>query len=264
VPDPFELEVRAVDADVAGGPDGTVDVIDSGRPPRRLWSGPGWFERFGRLPVAVLLAVIVAGLGIAAGVSLLHPDRTPAPTQPAVVLNGYQQEVLAVMIAAAQSTDALHDSLTPSNTVDTCPLSTADAAKAVITRTIAGYQPGFRLRDSDAATGRTGLCSAQLRLSGPDGVTMLVTVTAPSTTASPDTVFQAGPSNTGPSNTGPPAAGSSADATPVAIFDNQGDALDVMTTVQGWRIEVGEVGRPGHLLAQSALVSIATDARLRW
>ena len=56
------------------------------------------------------------------------------------------------------------------------------------------------------------------------------------------------------------------EVTPFALSSNndRSDALDVVTDVDGWRIEVGEIGQPGTLLSENDLVAIATDARVRW
>ncbi len=106
-----------------------------------------------------------------------------------------------------------------------------------MTRVVELYQGGFSLRDSELGSGVTGVCSATLRFASPVGATLVVTVIAP-----PNAL------------------------TPFAITSISGfaGARDVGTVVEGWRVEVGIVGPLDALIGESALLAIATDARMRW
>ena len=52
--------------------------------------------------------------------------------------------------------------------------------------------------------------------------------------------------------------------TALTYWTSASSGWDVVTTIDGWRIEAGVVGQPGTLLSEYELVALATDARLRW
>jgi hypothetical protein len=248
VPEVFELDIIPVGAihavDGASGTGLGEDAIEAGAPPRDwAWQPPNWLDPLlGRIPTRFVLVLLVLGLAIAAGVSAIHPSTTKAAPAPLVLPTpslSPTRQVLASMVALAESPAPLADFVISDNVHPSCPSAFRTNADLVtqISTTVSRYQPGYQLRDASIGSEITGVCSAQLRFTGELGNTLVLTIIAPPNSLTPFTVTS---------------------------DNDRTDAIDVVMNVNGWRIEVGMVGQPGTMLDEMELVAVGTDARLRW
>jgi hypothetical protein len=140
--------------------------------------------------------------------------------------------------ATARSTVVLQD-YSIYNNARVCPQGPADGGDPVklIAAMVRRYQPGFTLRDSAKGIEQSGTCAIQLRLDGPSGTIMMITVIPPVIEFTPF----------------------------VALFnDAKGSALDLVTDVDGWKVEIGAVGLVGALPSERDLDEIANDPRITW
>jgi len=243
-PEVFELEVRAAD-ELDSGWLGE-DSIETGPPDRPwAWQAPQWFERFSHAPTAFVVVALVIALGVAAGISIAHPNQPlaappPAATasDPPVVLDPSQQAI-ATMVAEAQSPIALADYVISDDSRAGCrPVQPPDTDPVqTIAAMVGKYEPTFTLRDSAKGIEESGTCSMQLRFTDTVGTTLIVTVSPPPNVITPMIALQ---------------------------NDDRASAMDIVADVDGWRVEVGAVGQPGQLPTQNELTSIATDERIHW
>jgi hypothetical protein len=249
-PEVFELEVRPAD-ELDSGWLGE-DSIETG-PPQRPWAwkappAPAWFERFRqyrRRQTALVIAAVAVALAVAVGISAGHPNRPLALAAPDDSTSDQQevldpsQQALADMVAAAESPIELTNYLISDNARSGCRAAQPpgrDPAPAIAAMVIT-YEPGFTLRDSGRGIEESGTCAVQLRFADPAGTTMMVTVSPPPNAITPLVALS---------------------------VNDRTSAMDIIANVDGWRVEVGAVGLPGQLPTQSAMTSIATDARIRW
>lgn len=242
MPEAFELEITAGPSDLSDRAWLDDDAIEFGPPPRE-WAMqlPNWLDPLlHRVPIRFVLAALVLGLAIAAGISATKPSPTaavPAPfTTP--IPSPPDQSALTAMVAVAESPTPLANFVINDDVHPSCPAPTAQRdPAAAIAATVLRYQPSLRLRDSGVGSEITGDCSAQLRFTGELGATVVVTVLAPPNTVTPFVISSS---------------------------NDRSDAIDIVMDIESWRIEIGMIGQPGTVLDQYDLVALGSDARLRW
>lgn len=241
-PEVYDLDIRAVDPRVDAGWV-IEETIQSGLAPRPwAWPVPNFGDLAVRVPTKVLLAALVLGLGAAVGVSAAHPSpRSSAAPDVVTIADDPNADdphavALTAMVASAQSSRALRDSV---DTGATCPSPLAGQARPAnaIIATATRYLPQFQLRDSAQGVTKSGVCWAEVRLRSADGVALMLTVTAP------------------------PNQG---DVYVARASGNGVDSIDVVALIDGWRVEIGATGAPTLVPSAMQLTDLGTDARLRW
>jgi hypothetical protein len=242
-PDCYDLDVRPVgeaDTDWLGDDSLVVGVAS----PR--WGGrlPSVIDKLPRIPIVATLGLLVVALLVAVAISAGHPSRTvvAAPTTadapPPQQLSASQLS-LASLIAAAESSIPLQDYAIEDNGRSNCRPSAADGTDPakVIASVVLQDEPDYRLRDTSKGIEQSGTCSVQARFASPDGTVLMLTVLPP--------------------------AGDFAEFVALSTNGNT-SAMDIVTNVGGWHIEIGAVGSPDTLPSQRDLTTIATDIRLQW
>ena len=197
-------------------------------------------QRPPRIPTGLVIGVLVVVLAVAVVISSRHPSGlpAPAPTASAAAVQSPAQLALAELQATVTA-PVLKDFEIVDNVHPNCPLiSVGNAVQvATMTQVVERYQGGFTLQDSELGSELTGVCSATLRFDSPTGATLVVTVLAPPNALTPFAITS---------------------------ITSAGGARDVGTVIDGWRVEVGMVSALDQLIDESALLAVATDARLRW
>jgi hypothetical protein len=195
-----------------------------------------------RIPTKVLLVGLIAALAIAIGVSVTFLATRSHPTAQAdahpPVLND-QEIALSAMVDAAQSSVPLRSYSVEDNSRPNCRPGAADQPDlaAMMADVVHEYVADFVRYDSATIIELSGTCSVQVRLKTGDDATMLVTVLPPPNTVTP--YF-------------------------ISVGDDTSTAVQSVANADGWRVEVGAVGKTGTLPDARELALIANDPRMRW